>query len=297
MERTTIDTINVRQSSEIGRLKHVIWGAIQPFEFSASDASDLINIPLLRQIVHNGIRPFNVEQASKQHIVFKKTLEDHGVTVHEVQLTGNTFSQYGPRDIGFVIDDVFVYARPRRRYRQREVLGIRHITSRLSKVAHLDFGHIEGGDVMLHDGVVLVGISEESDLDGVDALRHLLHSHGIERQVIPIHFSHLGITHLDSKFNIVSNNTALIYMPSFESEILKFLESRFDLISVTREEALDVQINVLSIGDGKIIMKRGCDRIARELEHRGLSVIEVDYNEVTTLGGSFRCTSLPLVRE
>ncbi|MDX2243718.1 MAG: arginine deiminase family protein [Leptolyngbyaceae cyanobacterium bins.302] len=294
---TTTEKIDVLQTSEIGQLKHVIWGAITPFEFTLKDIPELIDVSLIHQVLHNRNRFIDIERASQQHFAFKQVLESHGVIVHEVKILGDTFSQYGPRDIGFVIDHVFIPARARRNYRQRELVGIRPIVDRLSKVAYLDYGHLEGGDVMLHDGIVLVGLSEESDLDGVDALRHLLHQQNIEREVIPIRFSHRGITHLDSKFNIVAPNTALIYPPSFEPESLKFLEQRFDFIVATREEALDVQINVVSLGDGKVVVKSSSDRLINQLEQKGLTVIPVDYDEVTPLGGSFRCTTLPLVRQ
>jgi len=53
-------------------------------------------------------------------------------------------------------DGVLVVARPRRAFRRRELAGLRPLLACFSRVAHLDMGTIEGGEIMLRDGAVLV---------------------------------------------------------------------------------------------------------------------------------------------
>lgn len=56
-------------------------------------------------------------------------------------------------------------------------------------------------------------------------------------------------------------------------------------------------INTLAIGNGKVIMLETSERLAKELQRRGLTPILLDYSEVTRWPGSFRCTTLPVERE
>ncbi len=278
---------------EYDTLRHVVWSPIRETSFAWREVFDA---GLLRQMMHNRIRPFDWKKAEAQHRNFRQVLEDHGAIVHEPDFIREIFSQYGTRDIGFVIDDLFVAARPRRQYRQNEQIGMRPIRSRLPKVGWLDSGSVEGGDVMLDEGIVMVGQSEESDAKGVDALRYLLEQQKIDREVVPIHFSHRGVIHLDCKLAVVGPRLALAQISAFAPASLKFLESRFELVPVTDTEQRDVQINVVPLGGGKTIVKESARRVAEALAQHGLTPVPVPYDDVTTLPGSFRCTTLPLVR-
>src|SRR5438132_1456665 len=76
-----------------------------------------------------------------------------------------------PRDIAFVIDDVLFAARLNSAHRLPEADALTDPTTPIPEPALLAAGTIEGGDVMLHDGCVLVGLSEETSPDGANALQ------------------------------------------------------------------------------------------------------------------------------
>jgi N-dimethylarginine dimethylaminohydrolase len=212
------------------------------------------------------------------------------------QEVGNCVSQHYTRDIGFVIDGVFFVARPRRPYRQRELEGIRSLLPLLETVAEVGKGCIEGGDVLLHRDRIIVGYGEETDADGVNALRRALEQHGIEREVCELRFQRRGIIHLDTKLNIVAPELALIDRTVFEGKSLAWIERNFELVGATPEESQRMEINTLVIGDERVVMRECSHRLANELAKRGLSPVLLDYSEVTALPGSFRCTTLPLER-
>lgn len=205
-------------------------------------------------------------------------------------------AQHYPRDIGFVIDHVLVMARLNSAHRRSEADALAQFVRGVPNVVHLAEGTIEGGDVMLHRDSVLVGLSEETSPAGIDALQAALTSHGIDREVRPVTFSAPGIVHLDDHVTIVAPETALIHRGVFPSAELRWFEQHFDLIDVTDEEALAVQVNVLAIAPGTIVVAAGSDRIAAQLAARGFEVLTVDYSEVTRIPGSLRCTTLPLNR-
>ena len=55
--------------------------------------------------------------------------------------------------------------------------------------------------------------------------------------------------------------------------------------------------NVLSIGDGKIISLTQNKELNRRIAAEGFTVQEVDLSEIIKSGGSFRCCTLPLIRQ
>jgi N-dimethylarginine dimethylaminohydrolase len=223
-------------------------------------------------------------------------LRERGTEVVILPEAPGCSTQHYPRDIGFVIDDVLVAARLNSAHRLPETGALADLTAGTANLAQLSAGTIEGGDVMLHDGCVLVGLSEETSREGADALQAALAEHRIDREVAPVRFATDGIVHLDDHFNIVAPGVALIHRGVFPLDQIRWFDKRFDLIDVSDEEALAVQVNVLAIAPGVVVAAEGSDRIASELSARGIEVITVDYSEVTRIPGSLRCTTLPLVR-
>ncbi|MEV4129351.1 arginine deiminase family protein [Nocardia sp. NPDC049707] len=227
---------------------------------------------------------------------FIDLLRGRGVDVVLADQAPGSYGQHYTRDIGFVIDDVFVVSRLHSRRRQGEFAGVRRLVERIERVAYLDAGTIEGGDVMLHDGLVLVGLSEETSPAGVDALRYQLDQLGSERVVQPIGFACGGIVHLDDHFNIVAPEVALVHPGVFDDAQMRWFAEHFDVIPVTGAEAAAVEVNALALGPGVVVVAERSERIAAELDTRGIEVIPVDYSEVTRIPGAFRCSTLPLAR-
>lgn len=290
------EQVQVRASSEHGRLRSVVMCLAVPMELSWRHIQ-VLDPPTLRQMRHNRWRTYDADLVRAQQRAFIDVLKAHDVEVHLVTAARGAFSQHYTRDIGFVVDDAFVVARPRREARQYEIAALRPLLQRMSHVAYLDAGSIEGGDVLLDDGVVIVGLGEETSPVGVDALRHRLEDLGIEREVRPIRFSHRGIIHLDTKFNIVGPEIALVEPTAFERESLAWLAQRYDLVAVTPAEARALHVNTFSIDPATVVMPAGSDRVAAEVERRGITPVLLDYSEVGRLPGSFRCTTLPLRRD
>jgi N-dimethylarginine dimethylaminohydrolase len=263
-------------------------------DFSQSQALDPV---LIRQSASARFEPFDPSRVRAQQRCLIELLENRGIEVICVGLGSDTWSQHYPRDLGFVVDDVFVVGRPNSPSRQRELAALRPVLRRLDRVARLDDGTIEGGDVMLDADVVLVGLGEETSPLGVRALDRCLRRVGSSREVIPVHFNRAGVIHLDTLFNVVAPGVALIHPPAFPRQQLRWFESRYDLIEVTAGEVRAVEVNALSLSPTEVIVGAGDARVATELEARGLEPIAIDYSEVTKVPGSFRCSTLPIVRD
>ncbi|KMS77029.1 N-dimethylarginine dimethylaminohydrolase [Streptomyces viridochromogenes] len=251
---------------------------------------------LSRQKATSSWRPYDPATVRAQQDTLIDLLRSRGTAVTLLDAAPECPVQHYPRDIAFVIDHVLVMARLNSSHRLPEADTLAPLLTDAPHVAHLDEGTIEGGDVILHTGTVLVGLGEETSPTGVRALQRALTHHGVAREVRPIHFAVDGIVHLDDHFTVVAPGIALIHRSVFPPAELRWFEQHFDLIDVTDHEARAVQANVLAIAPGTVIVAAGSDRIAAQLAARGLEVLTVDYSEVTRIPGSLRCTTLPLTR-
>ncbi|UYQ60054.1 dimethylarginine dimethylaminohydrolase family protein [Streptomyces peucetius] len=224
-------------------------------------------------------------------------LRDRGAEVVLLPPAPGCSVQHYPRDIAFAVDHVLFRARLNSEHRLPETDALTDPALGLRPV-DLTRGTIEGGDVLLPDkGRVLVGLSEETSPVGVAALQEALARHGVDREVVPVHFAGKGIVHLDDHLAVVAPGTALIHREVFTADQNRWFDAHFDdLIPVTDAEARAVQVNVLAIAPTTIVVAAGSDRIAAALAARGLEVLTIDYGEVTRIPGSLRCTTLPLLR-
>jgi N-dimethylarginine dimethylaminohydrolase len=289
--------INVNVDSEIGVLKKVILCYANPYKISLEEIRTALMPSVLLQFYHNKFSAYNYKTVQEEQKAFIKVLEDYGVEVLLADNLKSSSCQHYTRDIGFAIDDLFVVAKMGTPIRHKEKAAIAKYTNEFPKVASITKGSIEGGDVMLHKNKVIVGLGEGTNWQGINNLQELLAVNNIDREIVPIHFSHRGIIHLDTKFNIVGENVAVINPRSFKKESLKWLENNFNLIGATDEETSEILINTFSIAPTKLIMKQGSERIGAILEKKGITPIYVKYSEVTKLPGSLRCTTCPIERQ
>jgi N-dimethylarginine dimethylaminohydrolase len=289
--------INVNVSSEIGTLKRVILCYANPYKISLEEIRTGLMPSVLLQFLHNKFSPYNYKIVQEEQRAFIKVLEAHGVEVLLADNLESSSCQHYTRDIGFAIDDVFVVAKMGTPIRHKEKAGITKFTNQFPKVASITKGRIEGGDVMLHTNSVMVGLGEATNFEGINNLKELLALNNINREIVPIHFSHRGVIHLDTKFNIVGKNVALINPRSFKKESLKWFENNFDLIEASDAETKEILINTISIAPTTLIMKQGSERLGNIISTKGITPIFVKYSEVTKLPGSLRCTTCPIERE
>ncbi len=289
--------IAVGLPSETARLKTVVMCLANPMGILSFLWQGGFDLAALYQGWHNKwALTHNHRKVRQQQIALAELLQAQGVQVHWAERVTGCLTQHYTRDVGFAIDHTFFLARPRRRSRQRELAGLRNLLPRFSRVARLERGHIEGGDVMVDERYILVGLGEETSLEGVECLRSKLAQLGIKREVVTLEFAHRGVIHLDTRFNLVSRGVALIHPRSFARNSLRWLEGQFELIEATDQEARNVEINTLTLSAQKVVVQHTSHRLARLLEATGLEALKLDYSEVVRLPGGLRCTTLPVER-
>ncbi len=299
---TSVPALAVGASTEYGTLRRVAM------RYAGNDLPDLdgpsVHPILARQKTTSNWAPYAPGVVRAQQNTLISLLRERGTEVLILPEIPGCPAQHYPRDIAFVIDHVLFAARLNSTHRLPEADGLTALTrgqtgepSGDQTTRTVSTGSIEGGDVMLHDGCVLVGLSEETSPEGAAALQVALTRHGIDREVVPVHFAGPGIVHLDDHFNIVAPGTALIHRAAFPRRQIAWFEARFpQLIDVTSDEARAVQVNMLALEPGVVVAAQGSDRLAGCLRAAGIEVLVIDYSEVTRVPGSLRCTTLPLRR-
>jgi|GEM_PF-2343686 N-dimethylarginine dimethylaminohydrolase len=223
-------------------------------------------------------------------------LQERGIKLLFSTDVENQFCQFFTRDVGFVVGNTLYVAKRTDEYRRREIEGLTDILSSIQNVMYLNSGRIEGGSVLVNKKTVYVGLDDRTDRKGFDAFKKLA-----EREenggfsVVPISLQP-GVLHLDCRFNIIGECLAVAYPPHIETRSLKALESRFEIIPLTREENDRLAANFLVLDRNIIISEVGNGRLNNIFRVRDFEVLELPYDEPIKIWGSLRCSVLPLYR-
>ncbi|MGE6631084.1 dimethylarginine dimethylaminohydrolase family protein [Bacillus sp. NPDC077027] len=236
----------------------------------------------------------NISQikAIAQHTQFVQALIDHKVQPILLPSIEHFPEQVFTRDIGFTIGRTVFISNMAASIRQGEEQLLKEwIKSKGWGYTELKDTSIEGGDVLIDQHRVYVGISSRTSRAALIQLKQALPQY----EMIPL-LLNPSILHLDCVFNIISGDEALIYSPAFLKEDLHMLSQQYNLIEVTEQEQFTLGTNVLSIGQKNIFTLPINKKVNKALSKRGYNVIEVDFSEIIKSGGSFRCCTMPISR-
>jgi N-dimethylarginine dimethylaminohydrolase len=270
--------------SEYGMLKRVIL--CQPQYMSIREVINETQEHFKDEGIH-------IERALLQHGEFVKTLQDHGIEVILLPYHKKYPEQVFTRDIGFTLGQTIFVAKMATDVRGGEEDVLKQwLEDEEISYYNLAEERIEGGDVVIDQENIYVGLSNRTDMKAVEQLQRLLN----QFNVIAIPFKEKYL-HLDCVFNVVSPEVALIYPNALTKKDIDFFASRYELIEVSEEEQFQLGTNVLSIGNKRLFSLPVNKNVNMQLRNRGFEVIEVDITEIIKSGGSFRCCKLPILRE
>lgn len=244
---------------------------------------------------------------------FNQVFLKYGVTVYRPNLIEN-YNQIFTRDIGFVIEDVFIKSNilPDR---ERELDAIQYVIDQINpaKVVRPPANvHIEGGDVMLWNDYIFIGTYKGSDyadyitartnLAGVQYIKDLFPNKIVkEFDLVKSKIeARDNALHLDCCFQPVGKNKGIIYKRGFREEAdYVFLVNLFgatNLFHITRKEMYHMNSNVFSIDTNVVVSERKFKRLNTWLRENGFVVEEIPYAEIAKQEGLLRCSTLPLIR-
>ncbi|MEJ2176370.1 MAG: arginine deiminase family protein [Gammaproteobacteria bacterium] len=300
------DTSSIVIRDEFSELKRVIIGLGSPYQRDkAQVASEMHEFPFLpntdRKEQVLALTYPTEEILEQEYIAYVAALEKYGVEVLRADPdAAYSFDYTCPRDIGFVVGDMFFISSMAVKSRTEEHKTI------LAHLEDIEPGRmvwapedslVEGGDVIVMDEkTVLVGINQRTNQKGFDFLKNHLRPLGYE--TIPVPHRQL---HLDCCLAPLGMGHLLIHPDSLEQntnaawDVLK----NYEWISVDADEREHLATNILSIDPNTIIARShpSCARVNGVIRALGYSVEEIEFDGVPATGGSFRCASLVLSRQ
>lgn len=263
--------------------------------------------------VLNGVYPTE-EAIYKEMSAFEKILLKYDVQVFRPWTLENC-NQVFARDVGFVIGDKIINSNiiPDRED-EKEAYEVIYDQISYNKIYNLpERAHVEGGDVVLYNDIVFVGLYTGADYSQLKTARTNEYAFSFLKEIIPDKTfiplelkkhdtnPYQGVLHLDCTFMPVAGNKALIYKDGFRYEkdylLLKEMFGAENLFEITQEEMYYMNTNIFSLSPKVVVSEQHFTRLNNFLaEEWGLTVECVPYREISKMGGLLRCSTLPLIR-
>jgi len=303
--------MNLHVTDETSRLKAVILGTA--LSNGSTPTIEEAYDPKSLEHIKAGTYPIEADMI-KEMDAFNDIFAKYNVKVYRPEIIEN-YNQIFSRDIGFVIDDIFIKANilPDR---ERELDAIQYIIDQMnpSKVVRPpEEVHIEGGDVMLYNDYIFIGtykgddykeyITARTNMQGVDYIKNLFPNKIVkEFDLVKSRTEpRENALHLDCCFQPVGKDKAIIHKEGFRSQAdYQYLVDLFgqdNLFHISKEEMYHMNSNVFSIDTNVVVIERNFTRLANWLEENDFIVEKIPYAEIAKQEGLLRCSTLPLIRE
>ena len=286
--------LKLRVTNETDRLKAVILGTA--VSNGATPTLEEAYDPKSAEHIKAGTYPIEKDMVAEMD-AFAAVLQKYGVQVYRPEIIRDC-NQIFTRDIGFVIDDVFIKANilPDR---QAEFQAIEYIVKQMNPdkvVTPPEEVHIEGGDVMPWNEHIFIGtykgddykeqVTARTNMAGVAFIQKLFpHKKVKEFDLVKSKTeARDNALHLDCCFQPVGKNKAIIYKGGFRSEAdYQYLVDIFgaeNLFHIEREEMYEMNSNVFSISPDVVVSEKHFTRLNAWLRAQGFTVEEIPYSEI-----------------
>ena len=303
--------LKLRVTNETDRLKAVILGTA--VSNGATPTLEEAYDPKSAEHIKAGTYPIEKDMVAEMD-AFAAVLQKYGVQVYRPEIIRDC-NQIFTRDIGFVIDDVFIKANilPDR---QAEFQAIEYIVKQMNPdkvITPPEEVHIEGGDVMPWNEHIFIGtykgddykeqVTARTNMAGVAFIQKLFpHKKVKEFDLVKSKTeARDNALHLDCCFQPVGKDKAIIYKGGFRSEAdYQYLVDIFgteNLFHIEREEMYEMNSNVFSISPEVVVSEKHFTRLNAWLRAQGFTVEEIPYSEISKQEGLLRCSTLPLLRD
>ena len=301
--------LNVK--NETSRLRAVVLGTAN--SNGPTPAIDQAYDPKSIAHIKAGTYPVEAEMIVEMEAV-ASVLKKYDVDIYRPELIKD-YNQIFTRDIAFVIDDKFVKANilPDR---DQEFEAIEHVWTQVPKENRIrlpEHCHIEGGDVMLYNDYIFIGVYSGDDyadyiiartnMDAVIAIQELFPHKKVKS--FELRKSNTNprenALHLDCCFQPIGKDKAILHRNGFlvdsEYEWLVNFFGKDNIFEISKDEMYDMNSNIFSISEDVIISEKNFTRLNTWLREKGFTVEEVPYAEIAKQEGLLRCSTLPLIRD
>lgn len=234
------------------------------------------------EITHIDRSPININIARAQHEGYIQALKEVGCDVIELPEDADLPDSVFVEDTAVILPEVAVITRPGADSRRPETESIIHALQSYRELLCIqEPGTVDGGDVLVLDKDICVGMSTRSNQAAVDQMNTFLEKFGYRAQGVEMH----DCLHLKSAVTRVDARTLLINRHWVDPRHF----AGFDLIDVDPSEPFAA--NCLPV-NGEIIFPAAFPKTRAKLEARGYKVRTVQVDELAKAEGAVTCCSL-----
>jgi N-dimethylarginine dimethylaminohydrolase len=276
-------------------LRDVLLG--RPDYFRWVEAGPLIGRTLLN--AHKTGAKFDLQTAMAQHAEMVSIYEENGVACHYLDADPVLHRNFFARDSSAMTPWGALICHMQLKVRRADyVTAIRFYQSRDIPIwQYATAGHFEGGDfVILEPGRVLIGYSgERSEQAGSEQIAEFVREQGWDAVTAPISRE---FVHMDGLVVPLAEKLLVACLDALEPWLIDQLRSwDFDFVDVPYREAKNLGVNLVALGDGKVLSMKGASELNDKMRALGFEVYDPDMSMFTLGGGGVHCLCQALRRD
>ena len=217
-----------------------------------------------------------------QHVIYVNLLRLVGLMVLELDALPGYPDAYFVEDVAVVTPKVAVITRPGAPSRRGEEAAMELVLAKYRPIARIKPpGTLDGGDVLIVDKQVFVGLSERTNKAGADQLGGILQKHDYTCTAVPV----AAGLHFKSSVNHVGGKTLLVTADFAGRPELDEYEQ------IVVPEGEEAAANVLWV-NGRLLIPKGYPQTRQKLLDWGADLITLDVSEAAKMDGGLTCMSL-----
>lgn len=277
--------------SETARLRDVLIGPVEHFSWQPGNA-------VAQRNERNG-QHFDAAVARAQYDEMLDAYRQAGVRCHFLPSDPELPYQIFARDSSVMTPWGALIMQMEKPYRQGELSDVIrfYLENEIPVFDTVSAGHAEGGDLMvLQPGVAVCGCSgERTSPEGAAQIARWFEAEGWEFHTYRFdrHF-----LHLDVQMGVLAPGLAVVCVEAVEPELVTWLKSKgIRIIEITYRETMTMGTNVVSLGDGRVMVPRESKGLIAACKAEGLEVFDPDVSMIAAGGGAVHCMCQPLRRD
>lgn len=219
-----------------------------------------------------------------EHAAYVAALDQAGLTVTVLPPLDDYPDSVFVEDAALVFPAGAIMLRPGAPSRAGEPMAMRPtLDQQFDHVLELPGdGAVDGGDVLVTPGEVLIGLSDRTDLPGAQALVGRLVELGYRARIVT---APAGVLHFKSACSLLDEETVLVAPALDDDEIFHGLRR------IRVAEGEEPAANALRLND-VILVAEGYPKTRELIEARGLATIALPVSEIGKIDAGLSCMSL-----
>jgi dimethylargininase len=236
------------------------------------------------ELTHIERTPIDVDVARSQHHNYVEALRGLGYHVVELPAEADLPDSVFVEDAAFILPEAAVITRPGADSRKSETASIAEVLSPHRELVFVrDPATVDGGDVLVLDKDIYIGLSTRSGQAAIDQLQNLLARFGYRVQGVELH----DCLHLKTAVTRLGQNSLLINRNWVDTRPFE----KYEFVDVAESEPMAA--NILMLGEMGLY-PTAFPETQSKLESRGVKLVTVDVSELAKAEGAITCCSLIL---